>query len=274
MQEPAPWSTATGGVRVIPLGHQFFPGMPHMSLNPPFIYGMSRLHASGRSSSGVAWASDVVSMGMHTGTHIDSVFHMSEHGLLHGGRQAAEHETPQGGLQIPGTANTRPMLGRGVLLDVAALLRVALLPEDFAITPDVVCACEARAGIELGPGDIALFRTGWDRLWPDEAVFGGQTPGVIPETARLLADRAVAAAGSDTGTFELANRGAVVHIELLVRAGIPIFEYLDLRAVAAEGLVAFQFIALPLDIRGATGSPVSPVAVVPVQGKARGQDEL
>ena len=50
---------------------------------------------------------------------------------------------------------------------------------------------------------------------------------------------------------------------LLVEAGIPIMEVLDLTALAASGAHEFLFIAAPLKIKGGTGSPVRPLAVLP-----------
>src|SRR5206468_1762864 len=51
------------------------------------------------------------------------------------------------------------------------------------------------------------------------------------------------------------------HVLLLVRAGIPIIENLNLEELAAEGVHEFVFICLPLKMQGATGSPVRPIAI-------------
>ena len=77
------------------------------------------------------------------------------------------------------------------------------------------------------------------------------------------------AAGSDTETFEVQpapDRGTPanpqpVHTLLLIERGIYILESLDLEALARAGVREFLFVALPLAIRGATGSMVDPVAV-------------
>jgi kynurenine formamidase len=84
-----------------------------------------------------------------------------------------------------------------------------------------------------------------------------------------MAERDVIAVGSDTETFEVqpapdpgvpANPQPV-HTLLLIERGIYIMEGLDLEEVAAEGIREFLFVALPLAIRGATGSMIDPVAV-------------
>ena len=51
------------------------------------------------------------------------------------------------------------------------------------------------------------------------------------------------------------------HILLLVRAGIPIIENLNLEELAAARVYEFLFVCLPLKMRGATGSPVRPIAI-------------
>jgi kynurenine formamidase len=50
---------------------------------------------------------------------------------------------------------------------------------------------------------------------------------------------------------------------LLYENGVYIFESLSLAALAADGVREFWFIALPLRLRGATGSPVRAIAVAP-----------
>ena len=53
-----------------------------------------------------------------------------------------------------------------------------------------------------------------------------------------------------------------VHTFLLVEQGIYLMELLDLEELAAAGATEFLFVALPLSIRGATGSLIDPIAVV------------
>ncbi len=57
-------------------------------------------------------------------------------------------------------------MGRGVLLDIAALEGVEWLQAGFAIQPSHLEAAMARqGGVEVGAGDILIFRTGWRRYW-------------------------------------------------------------------------------------------------------------
>ncbi len=53
-----------------------------------------------------------------------------------------------------------------------------------------------------------------------------------------------------------------VHSHLLVESGIHIIEALNLDRLARERIYEFIFVASPLRIRGGTGSPIRPVALV------------
>jgi kynurenine formamidase len=52
------------------------------------------------------------------------------------------------------------------------------------------------------------------------------------------------------------------HVHLLVTHGIHILENLNLETLAAAGHREFAFVGIPLKLRGATGSPIRPLALV------------
>jgi kynurenine formamidase len=53
-----------------------------------------------------------------------------------------------------------------------------------------------------------------------------------------------------------------VHQRLIRDYGIPLLEGLVLKPLAEAGATEFLFMAAPLPIRGGTGSPITPVAVL------------
>ncbi len=85
-----------------------------------------------------------------------------------------------------------------------------------------------------------------------------------------MLERGVIATGSDTETFEVQpapdpgpeGNPQPVHTALLIEKGVYIMESLDLEELARQRIYEFLFVALPVKIRGATGSMVDPVAVV------------
>ena len=215
-------------------------------------------------------ASDLLVTGTHVGTHIDALAHVSHQGRLHGGADAAE--AGRGGRYSEhGVHTIAPMLRRGVLLDVPAVLGEACAPA-YQITPDDLDAACALAGSEPGEGDVVLIRSGWGARFDQgpASYLGHDTgvPGVGEAGARWLADRRVLAAGADTVAFERLPPGAghallPAHRVLLVEHGVYIVEALALEELAAAGVREFTFVLVPLNLVGATGSPVRPLAVVP-----------
>jgi kynurenine formamidase len=116
---------------------------------------------------------------------------------------------------------------------------------------------------------VVLVRTGWMRYWDDnDRYLGLQTglPGMKREGAEWLSARGIIATGSDTVNYEhkpdIAKAALSVHEHNLVEKGIYILECLNLETLAAHRAYDFTFIALPLRIRGGTGSPLRPVAIV------------
>ena len=258
------------GLTVLDLGRQYTVGMPQSPNHPHFWHTLPRRHGDMVRDDGASAANDMITMGTHVGTHIDALAHVSLDGRLHGGADAAE--AGRGGKYVEhGVHTIEPMVCRGVLLDVAAAHGVDVLDAGYEITVDDLEAAQAAAGVELGAGDVALVRSGWGRRFEEGAAFVGRetgVPGVGEAGARWLAARAPRAVGADTIAFErLAPGGGhallPAHNVLLVEHGIYIIEAMDLEPLEGAGLGVFTFVLVPLNLFGATGSPVRPLAVVP-----------
>lgn len=250
--------------RVYDLGLTLAPGIPHGPTHSPFLYSLIKKHGQVVYRDGVSAAGDLFSMGVHVGTHVDALGHVSKDGRLHGGVVAEEVQSFAEGLGRGGAHELVPFVGRGVLLDLPRLRGREVLAADDAIgARDLEQACETQhVGVEAG--DVVLVRTGWTRYWPDhDRYHANPAPGVTLDGARWLAGRGVRGAGADTYAFEkVPASGLAVHVALLVEHGIPIIEMLDLEALARDGAGEFLFIAVPLKLQGATGSPVRPLALV------------
>jgi kynurenine formamidase len=214
--------------------------------------------------------SELVMGTVHSGAHIDAHAHMTigdEH-RWHGG--SARTQLGDFGPQVGDATEIPPIWRRGVLYDVPGFRGVGSLGAGEAIGAGELEAIEARHGVAAGAGDVALVRTGYLAHWPDpEALAAHRGAGPDLSAAELLAARGVVAVGSDTEAFEVQpapDRGTPsnpqpVHTLLLIERGIYILESLDLEALARAGVREFLFVALPLAIRGATGSMVDPVAI-------------
>jgi kynurenine formamidase len=252
-----PLFDALAGAKVYDLAQPYFVGMPHHPSHPPFLYSLVKQHGEYVGPIGNSSASDAIALGTHVGTHIDALCHFSCGGRLYGDADAAA-QSYTGGLERHPIDAVPPILRRGVLLDVAG---PEPLPDDHTITAAELAAAQ-RA--EIRPGDVVLIRTGWARYFADPKKFISEVRGPGPgiEGARWLSAQGVFAAGSDTVAFErVPDPSMPVHVHLLVESGIHIVECLNLDELAAAAVAEFLFVALPLKIRGATGSPVRPVAI-------------
>jgi kynurenine formamidase len=258
-----------GKHKLYDLAHPYFPGMPHFPTHPPFVFGLTRKHGDMILEGGVSSSADSIAFGGHVGTHIDALCHFSCDGLLHGGLEAKAVQDDSSGFAKLGVDTIAPILRRGVLLDIAAQMKLEALPTDFSITPDHLDAALKDAKTTIHPGDVVLLRTGWASYFTNTAQFltGGQGPVVAgpgPEidAARWLSKRGVFAAGSDTIAFEKMPAPAMpVHVHLLVESGIHIIEALNLQELSRDSIREFVFTASPLKIRGGTGSPIRPLAL-------------
>jgi kynurenine formamidase len=221
-------------------------------------------------AAGLGYMSEIVMGTTHTGAHIDAHAHMTigPEDRWHGG--SARTDLGDFGPLRGDATEIPPLWRRGVLYDVPGFRGVDSLPAGEPVSAAELEAIEHAQGAVAGPGDVALVRTGYLAHWPDPAALAAHR-GAGPDlsAARLLADRGVVATGSDTETYEVQpapDRGSPanpqpVHTLLLIERGIYILESLDLEALARARVRAFLFVALPLAIRGATGSMVDPVAI-------------
>ena len=250
-----------GKARVFDLEQLRYAGAPtHPAHMPGFNYFLHRHHARGAPEARTG-ASGIVVMPEHSGTHIDALAHQAENLMLHGGIEADSVQTSAGFKKLS-VDTMAPIVARGVLLDVAGKSR---LDPGYEITPDDL---RRAARAEVGEGDVVLVRTGYAQLWskPDEYLHDA---GVRAAGCRWLVERRVGAVGADNMAFDVMsskrdpelNATLPGHVLLLVRAGIPIIENLNLEELAAAKVDEFLFVCLPLKMRGATGSPVRPIAI-------------
>ncbi|MEV6773864.1 cyclase family protein [Nocardia sp. NPDC051030] len=258
-----------GGVRLIELGRPYYTGMPCSPNHPGFRMTLARRHGDMVRPDGGSAASEIIITGGHVGTHIDALSHVSHKGKLHGGIDAAQAQRG-GAFAAHGAEHLPGFLCRAVLLDIARLHATETLPGGYEITTEDLERAAEAAAVHLHPGDVALIRTGWARLYENTPAYLGTStgvPGVGTAAARWLAAQGITATGADTTAYECLAPGAghsilPVHRVLLVESGIYIMEHLDLEAIAAEQINEFAFMLAPLRIVGGTGSPVRPLAAV------------
>jgi kynurenine formamidase len=218
----------------------------------------------------VCLSDDMVVMGLQAATHWDGLAHASYENRLYNGFPAAT-VTAEAGATKCGIHKLKPIVTRGILLDVARAKGVKRLDAGYPITPADLDAALAQAGLSVEPGDVLLVRTGqMEHLQTgDKDAYRLPSPGLTVGTAPWFRERDVAAVATDTMPFEVypCEDEAVlfpVHLLHLVEMGMTQGQnwYLDGLAedCAKDGVYEFLLSATPEPVVGGVGSPVNPVA--------------
>jgi kynurenine formamidase len=246
-------------------------GMPiHPAHRPGYLYQVHRRHRDtyvpGKFGPRSA-ASGLIVMMEHTGTHIDALSHQACDLRLYGGVEITPQVETSKGFTVHGIETMDPIVARGVLLDVCAVKGDDPLPAHYRITADDLEAASRLRGVSVQPGDALLVRTGYAKLWGDEARYLAAA-GVSRDGSEWAAERKVRCVGADNMTWDEveeqdpATGGTLfAHLHLLARCGIAIIENLNLEELSRDRCGEFLFICAPLKFVGATGSPVRPIAV-------------
>jgi kynurenine formamidase len=180
-----------------------------------------------------------------------------------------------GGLEALGVEQFKPFITRGILIDIAAYKGVQTLDAAYEVTLTDVRGALARQKMSddtIEPGDAILFNYGWSVYWNNPSKYNDSrvgvgenkgSPGIGGDVARWLVDRKVAMAGADTCCVQVmppTASGNVHHI-LFFKEGITLLENMELRELARDQVYEFLYLNLSERIKGATGSPVRPIAV-------------
>jgi kynurenine formamidase len=186
---------------------------------------------------------------------------------MFGGVSTESAET-SAGFTCLGVETVPPLLGRGVLLDIAGWKGPSPLPRQYGISAAEMQVCAEVQGVTVQAGDVLLVRTGYGALWHDEAEYL-QAAGVAKSGTLWAAERGVVAVGADNMSWDVPEvrdpeTGVTLfaHSYLLPQKGIYIIENVNLESLAAGRHYVFSFIGIPLKLRGATGSPFRPLALI------------
>jgi kynurenine formamidase len=211
------------------------------------------------------------------GTQLDGLGHVGQEVTMQGGATeqvfyngytAKEMDAPNG-LQRLGVEHLKPIITRGVLIDIVAYKGVARLPNSYEVTVADVTGALARQGMspnDIRPGDAVFFRYGWSSLWTQPQAYNNNPPGIGVAVARWVAERRVTMVGSDSWGSEVlpnpqADQVFPVHQELMMRNGILNLESMRFDELIADRVNEFLFILTPIRFKGATGSPARPIAI-------------
>jgi kynurenine formamidase len=250
---------------VYPLGHVYEPGMPmygtrHFSLRIPQAFKMP-----GRNEA--VYHDEIVSGELgQIGTQFDGLGHLGMGDLFYNGNRRSEFAQAEGLTKL-GIEHVGPIVTRGVLIDVARFKGVEQLSARYEITPADLKGALQRQNVQIRSGDVVILHTGWSSLWmKDNARYGDSEPGIGVAAGQMLVEAEVVAVGADTWGVEVmpnpdSGLSAPVHQLFLARNGIYLHENLVTADLARDNVYEFMYVFTPLPLKGATGSPGSPVAI-------------
>lgn len=223
----------------------------------------------------VAWVDDGVLLNCHGGTHLDAMGHVIVDGQIAGGVDASSTVGGLAHADVAGIARIG-VVCRGVLVDLCRENGGDWLPRDHQVSLAEIESCLRAEDVEISKGDMLLLRTGSLERYRGEgstAFFADYSePGLSYEEALFewIDASGVLGIGSDTLANELPRDPAsheefCLHHHLLRDRGLQFHEVLWLADLAedcaGDGRYVGLYVASPLKLVGASGSPVNPLFV-------------
>jgi arylformamidase len=178
------------------------------------------------------FASKLLIVSDHGGTHVDAPSHFIK-----------------GGKDIDGVA-LEQLIGSAVCIDVSDKAKDAVIDSDL-----LKKKCAAHH-IDLRAGDIVLLRA-FPGAWGEDGFHSWQ--GINDDGAAWLQAQGIKALGMDLGVVdEVGNPQRPVHMRMLGAEILLMENLVNLDQVANQ---RFLFVGLPLNIEGATASPIRAIAI-------------
>ena len=210
---------------------------------------------------------DVLQTWVGIGSQIDGLGHLGEKGYYYNCNDEKEISAITGLTKL-GVHNIPPLVGRGVILDMAKHFGVDVMAAgDHFGEAEIKAAAEAQ-GVTLGKGDIILFHTGWTEgmLESDPTAWVSGEPGLNVNGSRYLASLEPMAVGADTWGVEpvppAPGDGAFYgHVVLLKENGVYLLETMNTGPLLRDGVNEFMFVLGQARIRGTVQMIINPVAL-------------
>ena len=253
-----------------PLGIVIEPGMPAY---PPRYTQLQVVQPNQQFNAdlGVGWEAssndDVLQMWLGTGPQLDGLGHMGEAGEFYNCNQGRDFSLITGLTKLD-ISGIPPIVGRGVMIDIAKEMGIDHLDAGQPITSDDIKAAMKAQNVSVNEGDIVLLHTGYTdaKLKSEPEVWAGSIPGITNEAAVFLAGLKPTAVGADTwGLGAVPPRpGDKIfydHVVLLKQNGIYILETMNTGRLADESVNEFMFVLGQARLKGAVQMIINPVAM-------------
>lgn len=264
--------------KVYDLSTEYFVGMPSFNMlgDPGYQYWLTHTphgtvvdnpNGLGEAmNKKVAYTGDAISLYTHMGTHIDALNHFGLNGKIWNGFTPEEHLGDKGWKKT-GAETIPPIIARGVLIDVAEYKGVEALTDNYRITSSDLRGALAKQNVTLQKGDVILIRTGQMVHYEDTKKFLDNYPGISLDAVKwLIEENEAMLLGADNLSFEAfpperSDNWVPVHTYLLAEKGVMFIEEIFLEELAEDKVYTFAFIGASMKLRGASGSPMRPMAL-------------
>ena len=223
---------------------------------------------------GLRWADDFINLPTQTASQWDALAHVFTGDKMWNGYPAKLVDST--GAHKNGIEHfADKMVGRGVLLDVAAYKGKKRLADGYGITIRDLNATMRKQGVQVRRGDFVIINTGQMADCLDKGEWGGyaagDAPGLAFETVDWIHEKQISGICSDTWGIEVRPNFTVPgifqpwHQVTIPYIGIVHGEIWYLRELVADcakdGVYEFFLAAPPLVIPKGTGSPLTPQAI-------------
>ena len=208
---------------------------------------------------------DMIDGWVGVGSQIDGLGHLGIEHVYYNGNKLADFADPTG-LKKLGVDKIPPIVGRGVLLDMAAYFKTDVVKEGTAFNVKEIEEAAKAQGVEIREGDVVLFHTGWlGQIGKDDKRYNAGEPGLGVEGAKYLTGKGVVAIGADTWGVEVvpfeSKNIFEVHQILLAMNGTYILENMDTAGLARDKAYEFLFVLGQPRFKGGVQSMINPVAI-------------
>ncbi len=223
-----------GGFDLVDLTYTLEEGMPVWPTHPHYYSNPYEKYEGG-------WYHNLVIMGEHNGTHIDSPGHLIQEGPNH---------------YFVDKLDIGRLFGTACIIDA-----YGDYGEDYQLSLEQVKDWESKHG-EIQKGEMVFVRFGMDLKYgiaPNNQAFIENWGGVGKEAAEYLTAKGISIIGSDALSIDPYDRPLDAHGVFLSNDIYVIENLMNLSTLPARVSIA----ALPLKFKDGSGSPIRVIAFVP-----------
>jgi arylformamidase len=175
--------------------------------------------------------SEAIFLSTHTGTHMDAPSHFIE------GAESIDDID----------------VNRFVMKNVH-LLKIFKSSNQLITAEDII-----NSNIDIKENDSIVFSTGWEHNYNSDNYISSN-PGLSPQAATYLSNKKINAVAIDSPSIDSGIESEFPVHQILLKNNIIIIE--NICNLAQIDKKNFKLIAIPLKLRGASGSPVRALAII------------